>query len=67
MDTTEERSQIVKIYDFYRKKVYPNLYELYRCVDASRYRRFAFALSDDYLFSERFHPTRTMKITEVFL
>ncbi len=54
----------MKIYDFYRKKVYPNLYELYRCVDASRYRRFAFALSDDYLFSERFHPTRTMKITE---
>lgn len=54
----------MKIYDFYKKKVYPNLYEIYHRVDASRYRRFAFALPDNFLSPDRFHPTKIMKITD---
>lgn len=54
----------MKIYDFYKEKIYPNLYELYHSVDALRYRRFAFSLSDNVLPAERFHFDRIMKITD---
>lgn len=54
----------MKIYDLYKKKIYPNLYEISHNLDALRYRRFAFSLSDDFLSTPRFCPDRIMKITE---
>lgn len=52
------------IHDFYKEKIYPNLYSAYHCLNAVRYRKFAFSVSDDFFTRENFHGDRIMKIAE---
>lgn len=52
------------IHDFYKKKIYPNLYSSYHRLNALRYRKFAFSVSDDFFTREKFRGDKIMKIME---
>lgn len=52
------------IYDFYRKKIYPNIDCFYHAANSVRYRKFALRLPEHFLTDPDFHPQRIMRITK---